>query len=222
MVDAELESAARDRLKEAGMRITRPRLAVVAALDSLGGHRTADDVHDHLVTAGEELPRTSVYNALSALCAAGVATTADVGAGAAAYELASHWHHHFVCRVCRAVMDVDCLIGEKPCLTPVGDFGSVDEAQVIFRGVCLSCAAAARSAADPASSAAADPASRLARGRRSHGDHTHADHGHTDHVHTDHGHTAQTLAGEARIDQARTDRVHTDRVHTDQAHIETA
>lgn len=222
MVDAELESAARDRLKEAGMRITRPRLAVVAALDSLGGHRTADDVHDHLVTAGEELPRTSVYNALSALCAAGVATTADVGAGAAAYELASHWHHHFVCRVCRAVMDVDCLIGEKPCLTPVGDFGSVDEAQVIFRGVCLSCAAAARSAADPASSAAADPASRAARGRRSHGDHTHTDHGrtdhvhtdhgHTDHGHTDHGHTAQTHAGESR----------TDRAHTDQAHIETA
>jgi Fur family ferric uptake transcriptional regulator len=141
VVDAELESAARDRLREAGMRITRPRLAVVAALDALGGHRTADDVHGHLAAAGEDVPRTSVYNALSALCAAGVAMSADVGPGAAAYELATHWHHHFVCRICRAVTDVDCLIGEKPCLTPVGDFGSVDEAQVIFRGVCLDCAA---------------------------------------------------------------------------------
>lgn len=187
MVDAELESAARDRLKEAGMRITRPRLAVVAALDALGGHRTADDVHDHLATAGEELPRTSVYNALSALCAAGVAMTADVGAGAAAYELASHWHHHFVCRMCRTVMDVDCLIGEKPCLTPVGDFGSIDEAQVIFRGVCVTCAAttdAAGAATDPA----ADRTSYSFSRRRSHGDRSYIDSDHIDHSHIGHGH----------------------------------
>lgn len=189
MVDAELESAARDRLKGAGMRITRPRLAVVAALDALGGHRTADDVHDHLAATGEELPRTSVYNALSALCAAGVAMTADVGAGAAAYELATHWHHHFVCRVCRAVMDVDCLIGEKPCLTPIGDFGSVDEAQVIFRGVCLSCAAEARSAA----AVQADQASHRARSHRA------------------------RAAGRARTDAVHVDSVHIDAVHIDTA-----
>ena len=201
MVDAELESAARDRLKEAGMRITRPRLAVVAALDALGGHRTADDVHDHLVTAGEELPRTSVYNALSALCAAGVATTADVGAGAAAYELASHWHHHFVCRVCRAVMDVDCLIGEKPCLTPVGDFGSVDEAQVIFRGVCVSCAGG-RSTKDVATHAATDPASRPARDRRSHADGAHLDRTHADGAHLDRAHPARTHIDRTHIDTA--------------------
>jgi Fe2+ or Zn2+ uptake regulation protein len=139
-VDPELESAARARMREAGMRITRPRLAVAAALDALGGHRTADDVHEYVMGLGEGLPRTSVYNALAALCAAGVAMNADVGAGAAAYELATHWHHHFVCRVCGSVADVDCVIGEKPCLTPVGEFGSVDEAQVIFRGVCVDCA----------------------------------------------------------------------------------
>jgi Fur family ferric uptake transcriptional regulator len=154
-VDAELESAARGRLREAGMRITRPRLAVAAALDALGGHRTADEVHAYLgstgSTTGDDLPRTSVYNALAALCAAGVAMPADVGAGAAAYELATHWHHHFVCRSCGSVSDVDCIVGEKPCLTPEGDFGSVDEAQIIFRGVCRACAdkAAMTIAADP-------------------------------------------------------------------------
>lgn len=125
------------------MRITRPRLLVAAALDTLGGHQTADDVHNYLITTGEGLPRTSVYNALAALCEIGVAMMADVGAGAAAYELATRWHHHFVCRVCGTVTDVDCLVGEKPCLTPVGEFGSVDEAQVIFRGLCLDCVAAA-------------------------------------------------------------------------------
>ena len=140
-MDGELESAARERLRQAGMRITRPRLAVAAALDDLGGHRSADEVHAYLLrTSDGDLPRTSVYNALAALCAAGVAMTADVGAGAAAYELATHWHHHFVCRRCGAVADVDCVVGEKPCLMPDGDFGSVDEAQIIFRGVCRTCA----------------------------------------------------------------------------------
>lgn len=142
-MDAELETAAKRRLRDAGMRITRPRLAVAAALDELGGHRTADDVHDRLRATGERLPRASVYNALAALVAAGVVMSADVGAGPAAYELATAWHHHFVCRRCGAVSDVDCVIGAKPCLTPVGEFGEVDEAQVIFRGVCLPCAQAA-------------------------------------------------------------------------------
>lgn len=140
-VDATLEAAARERLRDAGLRVTRPRMAVAAALDALGGHRTADEIHAYLVggAVADGLPRTSVYNALAALCAAGVAMPADVGPGAAAFELATHWHHHFVCRDCGAVQDVECIIGAKPCLTPVGEFGSVDEAQVIFRGLCLDC-----------------------------------------------------------------------------------
>jgi Fe2+ or Zn2+ uptake regulation protein len=140
-VDATFETAARDRLRGAGMRVTRPRLAVAAALDALGGHRTADEVHEYLVGESEVdvLPRTSVYNALAALCAAGVAMPADVGPGAAAFELATGRHHHFVCRSCGVVQDVECIIGAKPCLTPVGEFGTVDEAQVIFRGLCSHC-----------------------------------------------------------------------------------
>lgn len=139
MLDVESEELARDRLRGAGMRVTRPRLAVAAALEGLGGHHTADEVHARLVAAGDDLPRTSVYNALAALCAAGVAMTADVGSGAAAYEIATRWHHHFVCRRCGTVVDVECVVGAKPCLTPIGDFASIDEAQVIFRGVCAAC-----------------------------------------------------------------------------------
>ena len=45
-----------------------------------------------------------------------------------------------VCRSCGEVADVPCLKGRKPCLTPPAPIGaSVDEAQVIFRGLCKNC-----------------------------------------------------------------------------------
>ncbi|GAA1906391.1 Fur family transcriptional regulator [Streptantibioticus ferralitis] len=127
------------RLREAGLRVTRPRLAVTDALRSMGGHRTADEVHAHLGEHGVTLPRTSVYNSLVVLADLGVVLRADVGPGAAVYEFADTWHHHFVCTRCGRVSDVSCLVGAKPCLTAGDDVGRVDEAQVIFRGTCRHC-----------------------------------------------------------------------------------
>jgi Fe2+ or Zn2+ uptake regulation protein len=131
-----------ERLRAAGLRVTRPRLAVAEALRAMGGHRTADEVHAYLAARATALPRTSVYNALVALSdLSGTVLRADVGPGAAVYEFADTWHHHFVCRRCGRVTDVSCLVGAKPCLTAGQDVGRVDEAQVIFRGTCRDCLA---------------------------------------------------------------------------------
>jgi Fe2+ or Zn2+ uptake regulation protein len=127
------------RLKAAGHRVTRPRLAVVAALRELGGHHTADEVHAHLIRRNTPLPRTSVYNSLVLLADLGGVMRADIGPGAVVYEAADAWHHHFVCRSCGSVHDVPCVIGTPPCLSPGEDVGRVDEAQVIFRGICRNC-----------------------------------------------------------------------------------
>lgn len=128
-----------DRLQAAGLRATRPRLVVASALRTMGGHRTADEVHARLARDAVALPRTSVYNALNVLADVGVALRADVGPGAVVYEIADRWHHHFVCRVCGGITDVPCVAGASPCLSPGEGFGRVDEAQVIFRGVCTRC-----------------------------------------------------------------------------------
>lgn len=128
------------RLREAGLRATGPRLEVFAAMRRMGGHRTADEVHAGLLGLGFKLPRTSVYNALAALSSAGLVNYADVGPGAAVYETAGDRHHHFVCRRCGAVLDVPCVTEAKPCLTPGTQVGVVEEAQVIFRGLCTDCA----------------------------------------------------------------------------------
>jgi Fur family ferric uptake transcriptional regulator len=105
----------------------------------MGGHRTADDVHAQLARDFVSLPRTSVYNSLTVLADVGVALRADVGPGAVVYEIADSWHHHFVCRGCGGIADVPCVVGSSPCLDAGGSVGRVDEAQVIFRGVCARC-----------------------------------------------------------------------------------
>jgi Fe2+ or Zn2+ uptake regulation protein len=129
------------RLRERGLRATAPRVEVLAALEDLGGHRSADEVRDRLAAAGRQLPRSSVYNVLTSLVGAGLALTADAGPGPVLYEAGREWHHHFVCHSCHRVFDVECLVGARPCLTPGTDVGVVEDAQVIFRGTCASCLA---------------------------------------------------------------------------------
>jgi Fe2+ or Zn2+ uptake regulation protein len=140
-MDGQREATLSGQLREHGLRATRPRIDVLAALEDLGEHRSADEVRDRLTAGGHRMPRSSVYNVLTSLVGAGLALTADAGPGAVLYEAGREWHHHFVCRSCQRVFDVDCLVGAKPCLTAGTDVGIVDEAQVIFRGICASCAA---------------------------------------------------------------------------------
>jgi Fur family ferric uptake transcriptional regulator len=128
------------RLREAGLRVTQPRLRVYAVLRDLGGHQSADEVLAELGLRGHPLPRQSAYNAIAALCGAGLLLRADAGPGRTLYETNTVWHHHFVCRRCGRVFDAPCVRGRKPCLRPPRGFGEVDEAQVIFRGRCRSCA----------------------------------------------------------------------------------
>ena len=142
MVDVQRSAELSRRLREHGLRATAPRVEVLAALEDLGGHRSADEVRARLADGGRRLPRSSVYNVLTSLVEAGLALTADAGPGPVLYEAGREWHHHFVCRSCHRVFDVECLVGAKPCLTPGTDVGEVDEAQVIFRGICAACAQA--------------------------------------------------------------------------------
>jgi Fe2+ or Zn2+ uptake regulation protein len=143
-VDVQRAAELSRRLREHGLRATGPRVDVLAALEDLGGHRTADEVRDRLASAGRPLPRSSVYNVLTSLAEAGLALTADAGPGPVLYEAGQEWHHHFVCRSCHRIFDVECLVGARPCLTPGTDVGVVDDAQVIFRGICTACATRAQ------------------------------------------------------------------------------
>lgn len=126
-----------ERLRAAGLKATRPRRLVLETLERLGGHRSADDVADALAGADERMSRQSIYNVLDDLEGVGLVQAADVGAGSLRFELAGDAHHHFLCRVCHRILDVE---GPAPEVEVPG--AVVDSASVLLRGVCTDCRSA--------------------------------------------------------------------------------
>jgi Fe2+ or Zn2+ uptake regulation protein len=133
-------------LRDAALRVTRPRIAV---LDAVHSHPHADT--DSIIRAvRHELPTVShqaVYDVLRVLTETGLVRRIQPPGSVARYEArVGDNHHHIVCRSCGVVADVDCAVGEVPCLTPSDDHGfSIDEAEVVYRGTCPECSASQRS-----------------------------------------------------------------------------
>jgi len=115
----------------------------MAVLDAVYTHPHADT--DSIIRAvRDDLPEVShqtVYDALNALTATGLVRRIQPSGSVARYESrVGDNHHHVVCRVCGVIADVDCAMGEAPCLTASDDNGfSIDEAEVIYWGVCPEC-----------------------------------------------------------------------------------
>jgi Fe2+ or Zn2+ uptake regulation protein len=137
---AAVETLNLDDLKRAGLRVTAPRLAVLAAVRR-GGHPTVEEL---AVAARGRLGTVStqaVYDVLGALAAAGLVRRIEPPGGPARFESrVGDNHHHLICRSCGSVTDIDCAIGHGPCLElPAVDGYEIDEAEVIFRGLCRAC-----------------------------------------------------------------------------------
>ena len=128
------------RLRTAGLRVTRPRLALLAALDERP-HATVDELAGAVRSALGRVSTQAVYDALDAFAGAGLTRRIEPAGSPARYEArAGDNHHHVVCRSCGATVDVDCAVGRRPCLTPKESHGFVlDEAEVTYWGVCPSC-----------------------------------------------------------------------------------
>ena len=127
-------------LRESGLRVTRQRLAVLEALVELA-HADTDSV---ISAVRRELPDVShqaVYDSLRTLTSAGLARRIQPTGSVARYEArVGDNHHHVVCRACGAIADVDCAVGDAPCLTAEDTHGFVvDEAEVIYWGRCPAC-----------------------------------------------------------------------------------
>ncbi|WP_263993630.1 Fur family transcriptional regulator, partial [Mycolicibacterium fallax] len=128
------------KLRAAGLRVTRPRLAV---LEAVYGNPHADT--ETIVGAVRQLlpdvSRQAVYDVLAAFTSAGLVRRIQPSGSAARYESrVGDNHHHVVCRSCGVIADVDCAVGEAPCLTPSDPQGALDgfvldEAEVIYWGL---------------------------------------------------------------------------------------
>lgn len=133
--------ATEDLLRAAGLRVTRPRVAV---LDAVGAHPHADT--DTVIRAARaglgEVSHQAVYDVLRVLTDAGLVRRIQPAGSVARYETRTgDNHHHVVCRGCGSVADVDCAVGETPCLTASDDHGfRIEEAEVVYWGTCPACA----------------------------------------------------------------------------------
>jgi Fur family ferric uptake transcriptional regulator len=136
-------------LRQAQLRVTRPRIAVLSAVHE-HPHADTNSIIEAVRRQLGEVSHQAVYDVLQALTSAGLVRKIQPSGSVARYESrVADNHHHIVCRSCGAVADVDCSVGFAPCLTPSEAHGyAIDEAEVIYWGLCPSCATA------PASSSA--------------------------------------------------------------------
>lgn len=137
--DEELSGA----IRGAGLRLTAPRLQVLRAV----GERAHIDAAAVFETVSRVLPDTSVqavYGVLAALTDAGLIRRIEPAGSPARYERRiDDNHHHLVCSRCGAIADVDCVVGQAPCLSPHDSSGfSIHSAEITFWGLCPACLAA--------------------------------------------------------------------------------
>lgn len=130
-------------LRGAALRVTRPRVAVLTAVYE---HPHADT--DSIIGVVREdlggVSHQAVYDVLRALTAAGLVRRIEPSGSVARYESrVGDNHHHVVCRSCGAIEDVDCAVGDAPCLTASDGHGfAIDEAEVTYWGLCPTCSTA--------------------------------------------------------------------------------
>jgi Fe2+ or Zn2+ uptake regulation protein len=129
-------------LRTRGLRVTRPRLAVLEVLGE-GGHLDVETITLRVRSRLESVSTQAVYDVLGALSRAGLARRIEPAGSPALFEARTgDNHHHVVCRGCGAIADVDCAVGHAPCLDPSAAYGfEVDEAEVTFWGLCPRCQA---------------------------------------------------------------------------------
>lgn len=132
-------------LRGAGLRVTRPRLAVLAAVYD-NPHADTDSLIRAVRAELGEVSHQAVYDVLRVLTAAGLVRRIEPAGSVARFESrVGDNHHHLVCRTCGEISDVDCAVGDAPCLTASNDQGfAIDEAEVIYWGSCPTCSSASR------------------------------------------------------------------------------
>jgi Fur family transcriptional regulator, stress-responsive regulator len=131
-------------LSERGVRVTAQRLAVLRAVSSRP-HATADDIEELVRSDIGAISRQSVYDALGTLTDEGLIRRIQPARSPARYEdRVDDNHHHLVCRSCGTTVDVECAVGQAPCLHAADDHGfTIDEAEVVYWGQCPTCRARA-------------------------------------------------------------------------------
>lgn len=129
-----------DKLREQGLQVTAQRIAIVHAVTA-HPHATAETILDAVRAEIGSISKQAVYDSLGVLADKGLIRRIQPAGSAARYEdRVGDNHHHLICRSCSIMYDIDCAVGDTPCLTADDNHGfQIDEAEVIYWGHCPAC-----------------------------------------------------------------------------------
>ena len=131
------------QIKEAGLKITRPREKILALLErSERRHLSAEDVYKDLLSQGDDIGLATVYRVLTQFEGAGLVCRRHFEGGQSLFELNSGEHHdHLICVKCGQVVEfVDPMIEERQnAIADQNGFRIEDHSLVIY-GICGACA----------------------------------------------------------------------------------
>jgi Fur family transcriptional regulator, stress-responsive regulator len=148
-VSEEVSGGSEALLRRHGLQVTAQRLAVLRAVVDRP-HSTAEGIDTAVRAEIGAISRQAVYDALAVFTDKGLLRRIQPAGSPARYEnRVGDNHHHLICRTCNQMVDVDCAVGDTPCLTAADSWGyEIDEAEVIYWGRCPECAAAGSASPD--------------------------------------------------------------------------
>jgi Fe2+ or Zn2+ uptake regulation protein len=129
-----------ERLRAVALRVTRPRVAVLAEV-SANPHADVETLTAGVRSRIGSVSTQAVYDVLRALAEADLIRRIEPAGSPARFEArVGDNHHHVVCRGCGEIADIDCATGAAPCLEASNTNGFIiDEAEVTYWGVCPAC-----------------------------------------------------------------------------------
>ena len=137
-----MDDSVEQLLRSHDLQVTAQRLAIMEAV-SARPHATTEEVTDDVRSKIGSVSRQAVYDTLGVFVEKNLIRRIQPTGSVARYEdRVGDNHHHLVCRGCSIVFDIDCAVGETPCLTADDDHGfEIDEAEVVCWGRCPTCRA---------------------------------------------------------------------------------
>jgi Fur family transcriptional regulator, stress-responsive regulator len=154
-------------LRQHGVQVTAQRLAILREVSN-NPHVTADELCDNVRETIGSISRQAVYDTLGVLVDKNLLRRIQPSGSAARYEdRVGDNHHHVICRVCAVMFDVDCAVGEVPCLTAAVDHDfEIDEAEVVYWGRCPNCRTLTANSVGHADTAGSTPTQHVPKGKR--------------------------------------------------------
>jgi Fur family transcriptional regulator, ferric uptake regulator len=128
------------RLREAGYKITPPRLAVLEVIEQRGEHLNPNDILEQAKEIHPALGRATVYRTLELLTQLGIVRPIYVGETGPTYIRADGNHHHLVCSRCGVVIDFDQCVADQMTQELHTRFGFQIQSHLLeFYGLCGGC-----------------------------------------------------------------------------------